>query len=378
MLRMHLASGVGLALALPFAAAADDVVVGLGAGDALVIQDSAAQERWRFEDSGQTVTPDDLEVGRIVVDPASSAPRSATRQPSFWLSKPENAGGAGLILERGDETQGQLACLGNVDSSDGFEGDQCGHVLLNNGDMTSFRSYTLDGGERWALAADGSIELQVRSVERPGNWMLAVSSDVAGPSIFTRSSQVPNSSLQWFAGKRPSGNNPVVAVIDDDLEGVIGSEGFVLWLCDPKDLNNINTRFDWTASSNELRAAAGSPFAGVSAGTRLAIVNAGTNGKSSDANFQEVVSVHSGGASATLSSVTADATDTALSLFACTERIYRDADGGIVIDGNRFSSDPCASKPSGFSFYNATSDFYCFCNGSGQGVQMHGPTAACF
>ncbi len=379
MLMLAFATALYLELALP--AAADDVVVELGADDAFVIQDSSSQERWRFEDSGQTATQGDLDLGgRIVVDPGTSAPRSVSKQPSLWLAKPGNAGGAGLILERGEDTKGQLACLGNVDSSDGFTDDLCGHVLLNNGDLSSFRSYTLDGGERWGLDPDGSIQLKLQSVERPGNWMLVVSSDVAGPSIYTRSSSAPNSSLQWFAGKRTTTDRPVVAVIDDDLVGDSGSEGFVLWFCDPNDLTAAGARFDWTASSNNLAASSGAPFAGVSPGTRLAIVNAATsmNSKSNDANFQEVISVQNGGADVTLSSVSYDAADTRLSVFSCTERMYRDTDGGIVIDGNRFTADPCGSKPAGFWFYNATSDFYCFCNGSGQGVQMHGPTASCF
>ena len=35
-------------------------------------------------------------------------------------------------------------------------------------------------------------------------------------------------------------------------------------------------------------------------------------------------------------------------------------------------------KPEGYVFYNDTSDYYCFCNGAGNDVQMHAPTTACF
>ena len=40
------------------------------------------------------------------------------------------------------------------------------------------------------------------------------------------------------------------------------------------------------------------------------------------------------------------------------------------------TTDPCATEPEGYVFYNDTSD--CFCNGAGADVQMHAPTTACF
>jgi hypothetical protein len=45
------------------------------------------------------------------------------------------------------------------------------------------------------------------------------------------------------------------------------------------------------------------------------------------------------------------------------------------------TADPCADTskyPEGAMFYNDTSDYYCFCNGAGDDVQMHSPGTACF
>jgi hypothetical protein len=48
---------------------------------------------------------------------------------------------------------------------------------------------------------------------------------------------------------------------------------------------------------------------------------------------------------------------------------------------NSLTADPCADTaayPEGSQFYNNTSDYYCFCNGAGNDVQMHSPATACF
>lgn len=44
----------------------------------------------------------------------------------------------------------------------------------------------------------------------------------------------------------------------------------------------------------------------------------------------------------------------------------------------KVTSDPCGTYPEGAIFYNNTSDYYCFCNGAGDDVQMHSPGTACF
>ena len=48
------------------------------------------------------------------------------------------------------------------------------------------------------------------------------------------------------------------------------------------------------------------------------------------------------------------------------------------IEGANLTSDPCGTYPEGGLFYNDTSDYYCFCNGAGDDVQMHSPATACF
>ncbi len=55
-----------------------------------------------------------------------------------------------------------------------------------------------------------------------------------------------------------------------------------------------------------------------------------------------------------------------------------EVDGGIR--GDLLTLDPCgaADFPEGTLFYNNTSDYYCFCNGAGDDVQMHSPATACF
>lgn len=54
-----------------------------------------------------------------------------------------------------------------------------------------------------------------------------------------------------------------------------------------------------------------------------------------------------------------------------------ETDGDIVLTSALTTSDPCSSKPEGYVFYNDTSNYFCFCNGSDD-VQMHSPATACF
>ena len=54
-----------------------------------------------------------------------------------------------------------------------------------------------------------------------------------------------------------------------------------------------------------------------------------------------------------------------------------EVDGGGVF--KKVTADPCgAGYPEGVLFYNDTSDYYCFCDGAGDDLKMHDPTAACF
>lgn len=51
------------------------------------------------------------------------------------------------------------------------------------------------------------------------------------------------------------------------------------------------------------------------------------------------------------------------------------------LKGKFRTTDPCGDTtnfPEATMFYNDTSDYYCFCNGSGTDVQMHSPATACF
>jgi len=52
--------------------------------------------------------------------------------------------------------------------------------------------------------------------------------------------------------------------------------------------------------------------------------------------------------------------------------------GDQILTGALTTADPCTSKPEAYVFYNDTSDYYCFCNGAGDDVQMHSPATACF
>lgn len=53
-------------------------------------------------------------------------------------------------------------------------------------------------------------------------------------------------------------------------------------------------------------------------------------------------------------------------------------DGAQILTGRPRTADPCSLKPEAYVFYNTASDYYCFCNGSGEDVQMHSPSTACF
>ena len=42
------------------------------------------------------------------------------------------------------------------------------------------------------------------------------------------------------------------------------------------------------------------------------------------------------------------------------------------------TSDPCGTAIAGALFYNATSNYFCFCNGAGADIKMNDNTTACF
>ena len=44
----------------------------------------------------------------------------------------------------------------------------------------------------------------------------------------------------------------------------------------------------------------------------------------------------------------------------------------------KLTGDPCGTYPIGSLFFNATDNYLCFCNSSGDDVQMHSPGTACF
>ena len=61
-----------------------------------------------------------------------------------------------------------------------------------------------------------------------------------------------------------------------------------------------------------------------------------------------------------------------------TFRPLSEDDGAQLMTARPRTADPCGSKPEAYTFYNDTSDYFCFCNGSGADVQMHSPATACF
>lgn len=65
-------------------------------------------------------------------------------------------------------------------------------------------------------------------------------------------------------------------------------------------------------------------------------------------------------------------------------RPLNETDGAQILTGRPTTdstvcdADGAEQKPEGYMFYNDTSDYYCFCNGSGDDVQVHSPTTACY
>jgi hypothetical protein len=55
-----------------------------------------------------------------------------------------------------------------------------------------------------------------------------------------------------------------------------------------------------------------------------------------------------------------------------------DATNDVYKEKALVTADPCSGKDEGYFFYNDTSDYYCFCDGTGADVQMHSPATACF
>jgi hypothetical protein len=55
---------------------------------------------------------------------------------------------------------------------------------------------------------------------------------------------------------------------------------------------------------------------------------------------------------------------------------YISVEGGV--EPSNLTADPCGTYPEGAIFYNDTSDYMCFCNGTGNDVQVHSPTTACY
>lgn len=58
-----------------------------------------------------------------------------------------------------------------------------------------------------------------------------------------------------------------------------------------------------------------------------------------------------------------------------------DSDGNAVFAGpvqaGKVAADPCSGQPEGAMFYNDTSNYYCYCDGTND-VQLHNPAVACF
>lgn len=371
------------ALACAAAALADDVVVELGTDDDFVIEDDTSTERVRVEDAGEIHATGEVEVrGPVIVDPSGKSTLDDTTFPATLVLKQPSSQAPALIVEQEDTAGFPVACIGNVDSEDGFDGDLCGVAIMNNGTINTHKALAVNGARRWKLHANGTVVLDSAGSEGlPSTTMVTVAADVDAPAIYTRSSTGKNSTLMMFASDRSSGAK-VVAVFDDDAEDDVNSEGFSLWFCDPTDLSDDagGDRWDFTdAGENLAIGGAGTPFSGVVAGDRLAVTNASIAARSNaNADFHEVVSVNNGGADVTLMSVTADESDRRLSIYKCSDRLYRHPAGGIVLQANHLTADPCGSLPEGHRFYNDTSDYYCFCDGAGGGVQMHDPATACF
>ena len=99
--------------------AADDVVVSPGPGDVFKIN------------------------GTTVVDPLGEVP-PISDPPGIWVSKGSSKAGA-LVIEKGSGTQGNLVCLGGIDSSDGFALDSCGTTFDNSGSLRTPNSILIDG-----------------------------------------------------------------------------------------------------------------------------------------------------------------------------------------------------------------------------------------
>lgn len=345
-------SALILAVGSTPAALADDIVVDPAPGDDFVVR------------------------GSLIVDPQNEISGPISNPPGLWVSKGSDEAGA-LVIEKGTGTQGNLVCLGSVDSSDGFALDQCGTTFLNDGQMKTNLSIAVDGQILCRLSGDGTFGCQAMPLQIPTSTMIGCGSDVNGPCMYVKSSAHPNSSLVFF---QDHDDSQVVAVLDDDVENDSGSEGFSMWFCDPTDVaNSPAISYDWNTADDTLTASSGTPFANFASGDRLAVIGDSSAARSgSNTVLHDVVSVGGGGSSLTLRTVDSDITGAGMRAFRCSERIYRDVNGGIVIQANNLTSDPCASKPEGYFFYNNASDYYCFCNGSDDDVQMHDPAAACF
>jgi len=348
----HIVFALVLAVGSIPAALADDIVVEPAPGDGFVVR------------------------GTTVVDPQDEIP-AISDPPGIWVSKGSNSAGA-LVIEKGPGTEGNLVCLGLVDSSDGFALDTCGTIFDNSGSLRTANSIVIDGQVRCPLSANGVFGCSQMPLQIPQSVMFGIGSDVNGPAMYLKSSGHLNSSLVFF---QDHDDSQVVAVFDDDVEGDAGSEGFSIWFCDPNDVaNSPAVSYDWDTVADTVTASSGTPFASFAAGDRMAVIGpqGGVPRPGNNTVFHEIVSVDGGGSSLTLNAVMEDRTGTSMRAFRCSERIYRDTDGGIVIQANNTTADPCASKPEGYFFYNDASDYYCFCNGSGDDVKMHDPATACF
>lgn len=55
-----------------------------------------------------------------------------------------------------------------------------------------------------------------------------------------------------------------------------------------------------------------------------------------------------------------------------------ETDGSQFLTGSLETGDPCGTRPEGFTFYNDTSDHYCFCDGAGTPLQTSSPLTGCF
>lgn len=127
--------------------------------------------------------------------------------------------------------------------------------------------------------------------------------------------------------------------------------------------------FDCTTVVDTIQIADSSTSIGIESGSMILDV---ASGKviGLDVNTTREFQVNSTGASA-VNGFHAGALGSATNDMFTTE-----ANGGGQFGAH--TSDPCGTLPEGALFYNTTSDYYCFCNGSGDDIKMNDNSTACF